>query len=322
MSTRLLLLLFMVMSTWLGAAHACSANPPSGDASSLYTGGVSFNVSAESDLPVGAIIASARSSWSYVDLLNGYPDCNLSHEMKIGTRVSDSSDIYTTGIQGVGIEGCSSSVEISSFAECEPTRIFKNPANISTAMSTGIYTTGYGYYFLVKTGPISGGFVGIRALGEIKFVNEVIGRDQLDYISITAAGCSVSTPTVNVNLGDFQSTDFSGVGYRTNPVAVPISLQCNPGTNISAVITADSDSDTTESGVIKLSATSGSASGIGIQLLNSVGGAVPLNKKITLRSPDSTGGLDFNWTANYIQTKPQVTPGTGNASATITLTYQ
>lgn len=132
--------------------------------------------------------------------------------------------------------------------------------------------------------------------------------------------CTVNTPTVNVNLGVWNTGDLSGIGSKTTDVPVNMSLACqNSGIAISATITADADAS--QSGTIKLTAGSTSASGVGVQLVDSNGNPLTLNNKFTVTSSTNVGAYNPGWKARYIQTGNTVTPGDGNAMVTVAFNY-
>lgn len=148
----------------------------------------------------------------------------------------------------------------------------------------------------------------------------------LQDIPVTQAGCKANSPTVQLGTHTLAGTS---VGTATPPVGFSISLTECP-TNMAIYYRIDPATDIVPpqsndgqgSSLMKLDSTSG-ASGVGVQLLYENGQNHPLATKITLTSTGlATPNTDIMLKARYMQIAPTVTPGTANASATVTITYQ
>lgn len=137
--------------------------------------------------------------------------------------------------------------------------------------------------------------------------------------TIVAPSCTVSTPTVNVNLGTWDTDDLPSIGAKTSNVAVPLQLNCGSNVQVNATIAATAD--TSQQGTMKISSGSGAASGVGIQMVDSYGSPLKLNSQF-VASSSSNGMITLPWYAHYIRTGSAVTPGSANAVATVTLNYQ
>lgn len=149
-------------------------------------------------------------------------------------------------------------------------------------------------------------------------------RFNLMETTVNTIKCSVTTPVVNLNIGEVDINSF-----RRQPGAVSIQkntksmgLMCDPGTNINVTVNGRQNSDTTDTSVLALTDQygDGTAKGVGVQLLyNNV--PLRLNQRIELKT--SSGGQEMlPITARYFQTLNDVTTGEANASATMVLTYQ
>ncbi|HDL7749729.1 TPA: type 1 fimbrial protein [Yersinia enterocolitica] len=139
---------------------------------------------------------------------------------------------------------------------------------------------------------------------------------------VSKNGCTLTTPTINFNLGEHQQNNFKRIGATGREITQPIILSCNPKTKYSLSINGD---DGGAPGVIKLTQEPGAASGIGVQLLTAkdnqpVNLTLPKEMGISADSNNVTETIDI--TARYYQTETKVTPGSANASATFTMTYQ
>lgn len=138
--------------------------------------------------------------------------------------------------------------------------------------------------------------------------------------TIKISSCSVNTPSVSVNLGDFFTDEFNAVGHTTVSVPVPVNLDCFAGTRINVIVAADSDTNTQQQGAIKLAG--GGADGVAIQLLDKNGSGVKLNQKFVVDTTISDGQYNFDWTARYLQTESIVSSGNANGSATLSISYE
>lgn len=151
--------------------------------------------------------------------------------------------------------------------------------------------------------------------------------------------CKTTTPTVNVDLGSTPTTSFNGVGSGAPPKPFKIALSCAggaTGTSTNAHVTL-TDANTPGNISTTLSLANGStpgrstASGIGIEILNK---GQPLGF-----GPDSSQAgntnqwfvgsisqgqtiLEIPLEARYVQTAPSISPGSANARATFTFSYQ
>lgn len=318
MSRRLLLLcLITLFSVWSNTSFAIDCS----QLRSTYTWTVDISAVVHTEPAVGGTFNWVYPKGSSTGDMHMYL-CPTSFSMAYqgGVPASIGNHTYKTNLKGVGIRMVTMS-GAGSFSIYDEI-YFENPENIYEVNTVTNLIPSHVSVFLVKTdedyeaGELEPGLIGsIKPVSNTYGVNIVLGSG-----SVTAPGCSVLTKTVNVNLGTFLTTEFTGVGSKTGPVSVPIKLSCPMHTSVHATVTADPDSDTTEPGVIKLNPSSGSASGVGIQLSDANNNGIVLNQESTTTAA-TTGEYDLLWSANYIQTKSEVTPGDANASATLTLTY-
>lgn len=172
-------------------------------------------------------------------------------------------------------------------------------------------------------------------------------------IRIVSKTCK--TPNVNVPMGTYLTSAFTGEGYATGGTNFSIFLNDCPeshGTYSSHPPVWISNGDSTGSlddpgtadknslayridpvgtvikpGVLSLdpSVVGGapSASGVGVQITTAAGDNVPLREKTVRGLTDRGGGsYSIDLRARYLQTKPRVTPGPANASATFTIIYE
>ncbi|HDL7733767.1 TPA: type 1 fimbrial protein [Yersinia enterocolitica] len=143
-------------------------------------------------------------------------------------------------------------------------------------------------------------------------------------VTLTKAGCELTRPDINFNLGAQQQEKFTGIGPIGSGETKPIALTCDPDTKYSLQV--DGIAESNQPGVLKLSPEPGAASGVGVQLLTGKN-----NDPVVFGQPKQMGisassgtnlQEEIDITARYYQTENKVTPGSANASATFTLTYQ
>ncbi|CRY22832.1 putative fimbrial subunit [Yersinia enterocolitica] len=141
-------------------------------------------------------------------------------------------------------------------------------------------------------------------------------------VKITTDGCTLNARDINFDLGEQKQEYFTGIGATTRGNTQHITLTCDP--NIKYSLQVDGIAEPNHPGVLKLTPDSGAASGVGVQLLAN-------NKEIEIgktkeMGTSATSGTNLpekiDITARYYQTADKVTPGSANASATFTLTYQ
>ncbi|CAE6764343.1 hypothetical protein R69927_03841 [Paraburkholderia domus] len=193
---------------------------------------------------------------------------------------------------------------------------------------------------LVKTGPVTpgalslnpsgpgvGGRVGTLFIGGSGqgLFNVVVSSGAS---SVTAAACTVTTPSTNVVLAQANTRALTGIGSTAVETPFSIGLNCAvPGSRIFITLT-DSADPTNVSNQLSLKSSS-TANGVKLQVLNA---GTPVNF-----GPDSSmAGNTNQWqvgtatagtiiiplTVRYIQTAASVRPGTVSAVATFTMSYQ
>ncbi|MBB1228522.1 fimbrial protein [Pantoea pleuroti] len=148
-------------------------------------------------------------------------------------------------------------------------------------------------------------------------------------ITVAASGCTVNTKSANVDLGTLDIRTLSTVGSTSPSGTFNVTLTCDQNIAVNAVMT-DQTTPSNSSSVVTLTGDS-TASGVGVQFFyNGIG---PLSM-----GPDSTADgtlnqffiqttssanqvLSLPFQAQYIRTGDLV-PGTANALASITFSYQ
>ncbi|MGD9426797.1 fimbrial protein [Pantoea sp. NSTU24] len=184
-----------------------------------------------------------------------------------------------------------------------------------TALKSGVYTT-----------PTIHAAVLTAYSNETKTAQVIINPAT---ITVAASGCTVNTKSANVNLGTLDIRTLSTVGSTSPSGAFNVTLTCDQQIAVSAVMT-DQTTPANRSSVVTLTGDS-TASGVGVRFFyNGIG---PLNM-----GPDSSAMgtlnqffiqttssakqvLSLPFQTQYIRTGDLI-PGTANALASITFSYQ
>lgn len=146
-------------------------------------------------------------------------------------------------------------------------------------------------------------------------------------VTVKAPTCTVTniSKNITVNLGTHNKTSFTGVGATTSEVPFTIALSnCQNVGSVFMQFNATADpSPSSNNQIIQIDSSGNSASGIGIQILNSSYNPVTLNNPYQIWSgtKGSQSTFNFQYYARYIQTLSSVSAGEANAVATYVLTY-
>lgn len=178
---------------------------------------------------------------------------------------------------------------------------------------------------LVKTGPIADGSSLLQgSLSKFKagtnnnyIIDAVINL--ANTLTFTAPACQVSTTNITVTLPTVTSQALTGVDSVAGTTPFQIGLTCSSG----AVVRITLDTATPVAGKPGVIApSSGSAGGVGVQVLDSSGVAPVLFGVAQTIGATPNGALSVNYFARYYQTGSAVSAGLLGATATFTLSYQ
>ncbi|WP_340620430.1 fimbrial protein [Xenorhabdus siamensis] len=139
---------------------------------------------------------------------------------------------------------------------------------------------------------------------------------KIPAFNVTARTCEIITPVVNVPMGTVLVSQFKNKGNTVGGRSFDINVQCKGSPN--ANITWE-PGKTDTNGVINADSTS-SATGIGIQILDSGSKPVKFNQPQDLGTINSSKTLPYM--AKYYQTCDRVSAGSVNATATFTINYK
>ncbi len=307
---RIYLFSILLLFSGLSYADNCMVN------ATLF-GTVSMgNILVQRNAPIGSEIARARIS-GYAKLEVDAPvqptSCNGAYTFNyLSATPSPINGVFNTNLEGVGI------------------RTSIPPGNFMLPSQGAAYIYNLGYYdiMLVKTGEITPGYLtpGVIMQGWFVTPDNYFMQISMDANTlVTVLACSLSSQTLNFNLGDINASEFANqVGFiPPRSDSQNLGLNCDANANINVELVGIQNPDATgDTSVLALNGqgTPGAADGVGIQVLYN-NTPLQLNSRIVLKR--SAGGQEtFPLVARYYQTKSVVKPGSASTTATLNITYQ
>ncbi|WP_158938474.1 fimbrial protein [Burkholderia sp. S171] len=246
------------------------------------------------------------------------------------TPVSGQAGVYKTGLDGVGIKvawvnGMSGTPDMTA------TSLVNWPA--SNGGSAGAKTYGPMGRFRVQlmvTGQVAAGSFSLPAkLATGNYGSAEINVLQLsnNTTSVAAPACTVQQSAVSVTMPVASGRYLPSVGSTTGDTGFSISINCPSPVSVSMTMT-DAANPTNVSSTLSLSPTS-TAKGVGYQIVYngtviSYGSdsAIANNvNQFSVGTVSTSGVLAIPFTARYVRTGA-ITPGTADANATFTMSYQ
>ncbi|CAE6738203.1 hypothetical protein R69749_02003 [Paraburkholderia domus] len=303
----------------LGAATAARADCPTTGLPATFTYGT---IAVSNTLAVGTVIPGTVQSFT----LSGKCSApNLANQPVVAcpsgvTAVTGMTGVYPTNVAGVGMRmRDSKGTPLVGTGYCSTTSSLGNTA------ADGSFTVS-GTFELVATGSIQGGTIS-GALYNTGILNTGVtlnnGNSNMSVASGTAirpVTCSVDPASANqrVPLATVSPTMFAGAGSTAATTPFSINLVCQAGVNVAVTFS----SATGTSGVPTVLASNGTATGIGVQLLNALNTPITLDSPLLLTSA-TTGNTSFQFFAQYYRLGATgMTPGRVNAAAIFTMNYQ
>ncbi|WP_097477779.1 fimbrial protein [Escherichia coli] len=313
---KLLFFLLLMIAVLPEVQATCSFY---GGVTSEVSGYLNFgNVVIQRDAQVGSTIATAITG--PYNGGNGIAGCQREawtarwELTQWGTLSGYGNGVYNTNLPGVGLR--------LSFASTG--RVL--PYEISYPYSAGgtwLSIPGDGIKGeLIKTGDITSGAltgsVPARAsvVNQFYFANVTLNGTN----TVKSEACTVTTPSVDVPMGDHDKSEFSGAGSSTDWVSFDIGLSCDVGARINVRIDATADASAGSQGVMLID--SGGASGVGIQLHYRPDDAAVQYGQERFYWQSVYGDEIVQLKARYYQTAGSITPGAANGTATFTLSYK
>ncbi|WP_152084338.1 fimbrial protein [Enterobacter oligotrophicus] len=277
-------------------------------------------INVQRDTPVGTVIFSRAATRTTSYLTGCTNPLMLGFSMRYNSAIPSGfgNHVYATNISGIGIRFSSGNY-------------FESPNNTFTYNAQTSYVEWFGGKIeLIVTGPVSSGVLMPGVIGVVMLQGaDGVYREglttQLNDGTINALACSISSSQLTFPMGDIPVSMFGSV-VGTTPAGAQntqnLGLSCSAGTNINVSLSGIQNPDVADTSVMALTGqgNAGTAKGVGVQLLYN-GSPLVMNSRILLKQ--SAGGQEtLPLTARYYQTLTTIEPGSANASATLTLTYQ
>jgi type 1 fimbria pilin len=277
------------------------------------------------DAIVGTVLARGTVKWT-VNQQGAYCPGNSTQSKVVANLrggASDANNIWPTSNPGIGLK------IIMDGSVVVGTSTGTNSLGTCPAQGCVSYYGTQAEIQVIKTGPLAGNWT--LAAGPV--LDASIGGIVSTRISITAvdiAGqtCTVTTPSVSVDLGSIPRTSFTGVGSTAGEKGFQIGMDCRGAVANVGITFIDSQNPANATTTLPLTQES-KASGVGIQILYS-GSPVRYGADASVAGNpgqimlgtinNTTRNLDFS--GRYVQTSSSVTPGTANGLATFTMSYQ
>lgn len=322
--------LLLMLAATLSPAQTVSFSPAT----------LSFSPAGPYSVPRDAAVGSQLASAQAVASASGITCALIETATVNGTEFSAGSGVYQTSVSGIGVSfyivNGSSQTLITSSGGGYSSGTISPPGN---GPLPGIQAV------MVVTGPVVAGYA-LTSLPSVTISFTPTGScgwsTSLPNTLATSANnsavvpitCTVTTPSVSVNLPTASLTSLSAVGATAGDTAFPIGLSCASGANVYITLT-DVTSPANTSSLLTLAPDS-TAQGIKLRILNSAGPVA--------FGPDSAeAGTTHQWllgpsssvngaalTVQYYRddTTPSgngpaaLTAGSVHAQATFTMSYQ
>lgn len=324
---KLCFFFFVLATTALFMPHAkatCSTpNMPK-----LFT---MASVSVSTTLPVGATIPGSEQTAH----VSGSCDTRVNDGLPIaacyygyGTEITGINGVYATSIAGIGIalvndkgqrvtgangSACDSSNTPLGYVSSDGKSTFDFDVTIELVKTSETVASGTLAQSQTQFG------VGVLNLDPIGAPNIISYAGNVTLKEVT---CNVSPKSLTVMLGDFPVSDFTGTGTLTTPQTFTVNVNCADTVQPEVKITSANGYETSFPGVIKLTQESGVATGVGVRMLFDGAIAAFDTYKDTAAVAEANTTLAIPFEVAYEQTASNVTPGTANSIATITLGYK
>ncbi|TDY46487.1 type 1 fimbria pilin [Paraburkholderia rhizosphaerae] len=256
------------------------------------------------------------------------------------TLASGYTDIYPTNVAGIGVRY---TISNSPGTSCNglPSTIKNASTQVTCHQMHGATSPGYDFTLsisatFIKTGPItSGPLTNIPAVSATNTINNQSGSSLWGNVfSGTASGsfsniaCSVNETAIQVTMPQANTRDLPSTGSTSGATPFNLSLNCDAGVLVAVTLT-DVTTPSNRSTTLTLTPDS-TAKGVGYQIAYAgtpisfgadTSAAGNPNQIFVSPSPTAGGLFPVPLKASYIRTGT-INPGTANAKATFTMSYQ
>jgi type 1 fimbria pilin len=298
----------------------------------IATVALPLNLTVPRDSAVGAILYD--SNW--ISTPAARPNCGDTGSNTAGyatamVPVPGLSNVYQTGVQGIGIKASWFATTSGTPDMDAATAVMTSPASVWGTYSAKLYNSmGRFRVQLIKTGQVLAGSFTLP----VKLATGNYGTAEINVLnlsnntaSVAAPACTIDESTVAVAMPVASGRYLPSVGSTTGDTAFSSSVNCPSPVSVSMTMT-DAANPTNVGSTLSLSNAS-TAKGVGYQIVyNGVvisygpDSAIAKNvNQFSVGTLTTSGVLKIPFTARYVRTGA-ITPGTADANATFTMSYQ
>jgi type 1 fimbria pilin len=288
------------------------------------------------DAAVGSQVARAQTTASASGI-----SCALIETAAVnGTEVSAGSGIYQTSVSGIGLSfyvvNGGSQTLITSTGGGYTSGTISAPGNGSLpGMQANLVVTGpvVSGYSLTSLPSVTVTFTPTGSCGFSTGISNTLATSASNS-AVVPITCTVTTPTVSVNLPVISLSALGTVGKTAGDTSFPIGLSCAGGANVYITLT-DATTPSNATSLLTLASNS-TAQGIKLRILNSSGpvnfgpdsAVVGTTNQWFLGTSSSINGIPLTVQYYRDDTNPAgtasatVSAGSVHAQATFTMSYQ
>lgn len=246
-----------------------------------------------------------------------------------GAEIPGLKGVYDSGVPGIGValmneEGqrisgaggvqCDSRATPIGYVSSDGSQSFSFQVTLELVKTSDTVSSGTLVQAQTRFGIGVFGHEGIGNPNDIAYSGNVI---------LHQVTCSVLPRNLTVDLGDFPVSDFVSVGMLSSPAqSFDVTVNCNSTVQPEVKVTSSNGYETAFAGVLKLTQQTGSATGVGVQMVFD-GNIASFDTYVnTQREAVANETLTIPFQVRYEQVSDVVTPGPANTVATITLAYK
>lgn len=324
-----LLLLVVLTTAALFVPHA-KANCVSPNLPALLS---LASISVPTSLPVGETIPGTERSVHIAG--DCYTALDAGHQIiacyhGLGRETPNIPGVYESGVAGIGVSLRNSKGERVMGAADQICTTRSSVGQVSDSSgSDGSFAFSFDVSLeLVKTSEVV--TAGTLTSGNTQFNFGVDQVESLGYpntlsysgdVVVKEVTCTVSPKSLTIILGDFPVSRFTGAGTVVAQSTFNIGMLCDQDVQPEMMIASANGYETNFPGVIKLTPESGVATGVGVRML--FNGQIPAFGQYMSTFPTYANmQSQYPFSVSYEQTSAEVTPGTANTVATITVAYK
>jgi type 1 fimbria pilin len=310
---QFLLLMLIVLAALLPTHAKAQCTITSGTAPEAVTFSPPTTITISYTAAIGTVIYSSGAvSPTNANSMTCNNNATFGVNNNVGlTPAAGNPTIYPTGVSGLGYE-----------IAHDTSTSYLGPYGCCT-IANGSYTnSNASYLYLVKTGPIVSGSVlpaGVLAYWTYANSKNIEAFTLGNSVTIIDPACSVVTTPIAVTLPTLSTSSMASTGAVAGRTPFNITLNCSSGATLDIQLNYNG-TNSGITGVLSNATGTGTATGVGVQLLNQSFTPVTFGTTTTVgTTPQGTYTLPYY--AQYYRTGT-LTAGSVSASATFTLSYQ